>query len=770
MNKKLVSRFTVFGGLLAICLAISTGLPACQTSQAGQSTPERIDRDSLVQFFRQQGEMLVIYATQEGKGPAYANWLSGLSFGRYSIKAVADTAVDPLELAQKPHFLMGSFQHHALMREWADALPFEVKGEVLHFATRKLDQVDQILQCSFLPSPVAEGVPMGILTAYSDTVLLNLLQNQERQGWEGPIWSQWGYQVFDDHQRIMMGMFDENWRPGGKPHWDFSAQPVPDYESEYLRVYQQQSRLSVAELRVIALQVETRIANLRKWLGDSLAPFAPVNYRLYPSAERMGLMRNRQVHAYAEKQRRETHRIFNDHYRDLGLIPHQDLLPFIRQALPTPNLPILEEGLAVYFTPQWQREGFRYWAGRLAAGQAHLSLEHLMEEGSYQTRSPLIKEAMAGALVDFLQETWGKERFLARYASWQPSSADYQELAPKWKGYLQKLAAEHPLKAWKGKSLNYYAGMTLAHEGYRIYNGYGSDSARHALSKLSSLHVNSIALVPYTGTRNRSKPSPFRVSQGAGGENDAAVIASFRHAKDLNMQVLMKPQIWFPGSWPGGVEMSNEADWKLWFQNYHEWIAHYALLSAIHEVDVFCAGVEFAKATLSHPQAWSDMIKNLRQIYPGPVTYAANWGNEAEKLAFGHELDFIGVNCYYPLSDKEEASKAELTAGFARIKRKLEAIHQRHRVPIVLTEVGFRCVEGAWRNPHAETEGRSFDEQAQKLGYEVVFEGLADADWCHGMFWWKWPSYLGYAQRNLTSFTPCHRPAMAVIEKWYGRR
>lgn len=764
-------KFSVRIGLLYLVMglcALGMTCTGCSSSQAGQSQVAEVARDSLMQFFRQSREMYVVYGTGGGFGPRYAEWLAQYEGRGYlRLIPVADTAIAEAELATKAHFLLGTPTHHCWLQTWREALPLSFEDEHFTFAQRKFDQPDQVMLLSFYPSPANPQVPLGLLTGPSDEALLRWLQAERGQPWENPFWSRWGYQVFDAEQRLLIGMFDPDWQPGGEPHWDFMRQPVPDHETAHLRMYQQQSGRSIAELRGLAQQIERRIEALRQWLGDSLPPLAPVSYHLYPDAERLGLMRNVQQQVYVPPQQLQVHRIFNDHYRDRHLIPHEDLLPFIRQALPPPATPLLSQGLAVYLTPDWQREGYRHWAGRLYATGAHLPLGDLLDPERYPTNSPLVKAALAGALVDFLVETWGKATFLARWPDWQPQAAEITALEKGWQAHLARLAQAHPLQDWSRPLLDEYQGMTLAHEGYSIYNGYGSDSARQSLAQLRELGTNSIALVPYSGSRALHEPEPYEVWQRAGSENDAAVVGSFRHAQALGMQILLKPQIWFRGGWPGGVEMRSEADWAAFHRYYRRWIVHYALLAAVHEMDALCAGVEFARATLTHPEVWRDLIRDLRQLYAGPITYAANWGEEAEKLAFGAELDFIGVNCYYPLSEQDEVSKAELAAGFARVREKLAAIHRQHGRPIVLTEVGFRSVDRAWVNPHEGPDGRSYNPEAQRLSYEVIFEGLAEADWCQGMFWWKWPSYLGYAARNPRSFTPCHRPAMQVLAQWY---
>ena len=744
-------------------------LLACQPSPHMGQSADRPTRDTLVQVLRQQRHLYVVYASAvEGLYPVLERVVSETS-GWLDFTLVADTTATDSLLAAHPHLLIGTPATHRWLQRWQDSLPIRFEADAFHFAGHRIAQPDEVLSLAFYPSPANAYVPLSLLTAPHAQALIDWLEGARGSSWESPLSLRWGYQLMVGRQRKLLGMFTDDWQPGGEPHWDFSREPQPDLTTAHLRIYQQETALSPDSLARLAAGWESRLAGLRRWLDRPEQPLRPVALHLYPSAERMGLMHNVQAHAYVHLDDHAVHQLINQHYARRRLASHELLRPFLREMLGEPETAILETGLAVALTPGWLREGHRYWAGRLAAGDGHLPLGQLLAPDQYETNSPLIQAAMAGLLIDFLVEKWGKEAFLARYASWEPDPADLKQLGPAWQRYLLQVAKAQPQTSWPHEPLTYYRGMTLAHEGYNIYNGYGSDSAQGALRRLDQLHVNSIALVPYTGARSTSSPRPYPVWQRAGTENDAATVGSFRYAQALGMQALLKPQIWFPGGWPGEVEMDSEADWAEFFRYYRQWIMHYAMLAAVHEMDALCAGVEFAQATQSHPQAWRQLIRDLRQVYAGPLTYAANWGAEAEHLAFGDELDFIGINCYYPLSDQAQPSEAELRKNFEQVKAKMAAVSQRHGRPVVLTEVGFRCVTAPWRNPHAGPQGRAHDAEAQRLAYEVVLSGLDGADWCQGMFWWKWPSYLGYAQRNLTSFTPCHRPAAEVLARWYAR-
>ena len=235
------------------------------------------------------------------------------------------------------------------------------------------------------------------------------------------------------------------------------------------------------------------------------------------------------------------------------------------------------------------------------------------------------------------------------------------------------------------------------------------------------------------------------------------------------MFTVLKPQVWVGGgSWPGDIEMSNEGDWNKFFDKYYRWIRHYALLAEIHNMDALCLGVEFTKATLGHGDQWRNMIQKTRGLFNGQLTYAANWGSEFENIDFWDELDFIGLNCYYPLSKNDNPTKAELKANFDKVITKIEKVHTKFKKPIVFTEIGFRSIDAPWKNPHAEGDD-SFNEDHQQLCYEVVHKGIKDQLWCSGILWWKFPSYLEYRGRENSAFTPNNKKAEETVKKWFSK-
>jgi hypothetical protein len=360
------------------------------------------------------------------------------------------------------------------------------------------------------------------------------------------------------------------------------------------------------------------------------------------------------------------------------------------------------------------------------------------------------------------------QAFLKNYLTYNFSKKEISNLEKKWHKYLKSQPTNHnPESRTPNSELPYQKGFNFAHEGYRIYNGYISREATKSLDKQVALGANATAIVPYTFMRNPRKPSDIPISNRPGNENDESVVHATKMAHNRGMTVVLKPQIWLGGgSWPGEVEMDNEADWQLWFDNYYEWILHYAMLAEIHEIESLCVGTEFVKATLNRPDDWRALVKKIRAFYSGKLTYAANWGDEFEKMTFWDEFDYIGLNCYYPLSKKENPSDKELKTGFQEAIKKIETVYKRENKSIVFTEIGFRSVDMPWLNPYAEPD-RPFNENDQKRCYEIVFEAIHQQPWCQGILWWKFPSYLDHRRRENTGFTPNDKVTEEVIRKWF---
>lgn len=495
--------------------------------------------------------------------------------------------------------------------------------------------------------------------------------------------------------------------------------------------------------------------------------------QLYPSIEAKGLARKDTRPVQADHGRGDIALVSSPYFGTEQLGPQNALL--LRRLLGEPGLPVLEEGLAVYFNPAWQGQGYRYWMARLARHGNKPSLHELLDTDWTAEASPLVLGTAAASLCDFLIQHWGQSEFLKQYGTWQGGKVEAELLLAHWKAYLGRLLAATPVDeaatTTGARSLPYLKGFNFAHEGYSIYDSYGSSLAAESLRKQQQLGANALALVPYSYLRDPTQPAHLPFMRRAGTETDESVIRDALLARGLGLKVVLKPQLWLGrGKWPGDVNMGSEEDWQAFFQHYYRWMRHYALMAEIHELDLLCVGVEFAQATLARPADWQQLIQRLRGIYTGPMTYAANWGEEFEQLAFWTDLDYIGLDCYYPLSGKPSPSDAELQAAFGEKLRMAQTISKAHGRPLLFTEIGFTSTATPWVSPHEDGRGDNYDGEAQLRCYRVVMAALSEqGDWCRGLLWWKYPSHLGNGGAGDTGFTPNGKPAEAHLKEAFKR-
>ena len=313
----------------------------------------------------------------------------------------------------------------------------------------------------------------------------------------------------------------------------------------------------------------------------------------------------------------------------------------------------------------------------------------------------------------------------------------------------------------------------------------GSDSITAAeLEPLCQTHVSWIAQTPFGWQAGAAAPAVRMHTARLGGrgglwgESDAGLVYTARLARQRRIHTLLKPHLWVLGnnSWPGDINMNSAADWDAWFASYSTFMLHYAQLAETAHFDGLCIGTELLHATEPvHEKAWRGLIKQIRRLYHGPLTYAANWSGEYQQIRFWDALDYVGVQAYFPLSSAASPPLDTLLRGWQPHLRALAAWQKKINKPIVFTEIGYKTTPDAaarpWEWPEYLATLDTPDEATQARCYEAMFRACWGLPWLKGMFIWKWYPGLkadGPARRH-ADFTPQHKPAEAVLARWYGQ-
>jgi hypothetical protein len=115
--------------------------------------------------------------------------------------------------------------------------------------------------------------------------------------------------------------------------------------------------------------------------------------------------------------------------------------------------------------------------------------------------------------------------------------------------------------------------------------------------------------------------------------------------------------------------------------------------------------VEAAQQRLQRRQLlereWRRLIAEVREVYSGRLTYAANF-DEYREVGFFDALDVIGINAYFPLRElpdpeaTDETLARELEGGWRRVFAEIDEFRTAQAVadkPVLFTELGYTRFE-----------------------------------------------------------------------------
>lgn len=453
------------------------------------------------------------------------------------------------------------------------------------------------------------------------------------------------------------------------------------------------------------------------------------------------------------------------HPDDLGAYRHALAQVLLERAGQGRQLPVwLERGAALWLSDFWYGRPYAEWLPLLAAAEVLPTPEQLLATNEQPDASAALWTPAAAAVIARLPGATVAEK-LARVPDAQNLSS-YLETLTRLAAKTPGPAAAPPPPAPRSTRMPFLRGVSLAMLN-SLDGGYQAPGLAARLADLRRLGVDSVSLMPFAYQPGPNSPDLSYLNDSPESETDIGLIHATRLARAAGFRVMTKPHIWVGWeSWAGEIEMKNEADWAKWWAAYRRYLLHHAMLAQWAQADIYCAGVELSK-TAGRPE-WRRLIADVRRFYPGPVTYASNWGADLDAVRFWDLLDYVGVDSYDPLSAKPQATPEELAAGARGVVAKLAELSRRTGKPVILTEVGFAARKAAWMAPHEE--GGEPSETDQATAYRALFGALFEQRpaWLAGTFVWKaFSGEVGEGRQRSSDFRFQGRAAEAVVREHY---
>lgn len=264
----------------------------------------------------------------------------------------------------------------------------------------------------------------------------------------------------------------------------------------------------------------------------------------------------------------------------------------------------------------------------------------------------------------------------------------------------------------------------------------GTETSDRVLQHLKSKGVDHIALLTtwfqkYVDSKEIFPQSP----KGGSTPTDNALRHAINTAHKLGIKVMLKPHLDIEEGTYRGELFPVEG----WFPYYERFMLYYAKLAADTNCEMYSIGVELKGATTwEQEENWRKLIKKIRRIYKGPITYSANW-DEYENVGFWDAVDYIGIDAYYPLTEDRNATLEQITAGWKFRADDLEAWLKQKKLnkPILFTELGYPSVDGANVQPWVGVSEKT-DRQEQADCIDASFRVLSKRPWFKGIYWWHY--------------------------------
>lgn len=242
--------------------------------------------------------------------------------------------------------------------------------------------------------------------------------------------------------------------------------------------------------------------------------------------------------------------------------------------------------------------------------------------------------------------------------------------------------------------------------------------------------------------------------------SDLELVELIAEMKANGLRVMLKPHVDISDdTWRGYIEPT---DLNAWFNAYTDFILHYAQIAENNGVEMLVIGTEFRTMVTDEYRAeWETLISQIRDVYSGKLTYAANW-DDYWTVCFWDLVNVVGIDAYFPLSNQRDPSLNTLILGWSDYIADLSQWQQQVGKQIIFTETGYRSVDFAAAEPWEYLEQRPLNQELQDRCYKAIDQAFQDVDWFGGVLFWNWLPRKGIGGRFDTDFTPQNKIAQDV--------
>jgi hypothetical protein len=331
--------------------------------------------------------------------------------------------------------------------------------------------------------------------------------------------------------------------------------------------------------------------------------------------------------------------------------------------------------------------------------------------------------------------------------------------------------------AWKRAEVGGVRGVTVGpiENGYHPGVGYGSPAYARTLSEARAMGATWVAITPFGRVAGLAGTGVDLTFESPFAENRVDVVRAVEMAHARGLHVMLVPHLWVEtGEWRGEMDPKTDVGWDRWAKSYARFLRTWATVAESAGVEMLSVGVELRSwVTTTRAPSFEAIVTDVRRVFHGLLTYSANWDDVEDTVVLG-KLDVVGLNAFYPLSDRNGASDEELLAGARAIRQKVHALGERWGKPVVFTELGYTTrpdpAVKPWLWPDA-MDNVVVDEAAQARAYRALIAPLLEEPDFAGFFVWRlYADPDDVSQEAPWGFSPRGKLAEVVMRDAFAAR
>ena len=288
-------------------------------------------------------------------------------------------------------------------------------------------------------------------------------------------------------------------------------------------------------------------------------------------------------------------------------------------------------------------------------------------------------------------------------------------------------------------------------------------------------------------------------------DSQSVIAATIAEANSRGFSVMVRPLIDFldpakigsygVGDWRSTYNPSNTA---AFFASYKTMIVAIAQIAQANGAASLSIGAELDQLTgPAYLSYWTDIITSVRAVFAGKLTYSSDWddnispwqgqhgltagtGNLATQVSFWSQLDYLGIDCYAPISDVANPTLAALITGWTSTPSDptslavtgnqslisyFASVAARTGKPLIFTEIGYESASDAAKQPSG-TSTNVYDPALQADLYSAFFQAWQQSGntSLFGVYFWNWdPNVAEVGPGNGPNFSPQGQPAQTVV-------